>query len=39
MSWVNLIEVASHVIDTGDSAAPIKQHPKHVPFALLSKVD
>ena len=37
-SELSSIDVITHAIDTGDSA-PIKQHPRRIPFALCSKVD
>ena len=37
-SELSSTDVATHVIDTGDSI-PIKQHPTRIPFALRSKVD
>ena len=37
-SELGTTNVATHVIDTGDSA-PIKQLPRHIPFILREKVD
>ena len=37
-SELSLTDVVTHAIDTGDSA-PIKQHPRRIPFALRNKVD
>ena len=35
-SELSSTDIVTHVIDTGDSA-PVKQHPRRIPFALQSR--